>query len=221
MVNLAASVFSLFDAIWFTSLSLCTIGGICALILIGIIVLYNLELTALDTRILVWMIVAFCVSAVVLASALYLTCCTLKYSKLILAILYTIFDLFVLLVAIAVLALRPTILEAIGSIWSDESQSAIVQYFEEKLNCCGFNQKPSHDCKGRTESCSAAIDSQIAKYSGVIGGISIALFIVLLAGVVVSFVRALKAPAVVADESKTQEITQLNEKLTADSQFWF
>jgi hypothetical protein len=212
---------SVFDAIWFTTLSLCTIGAISALILVGIIVVYNLELTPLDATILVWMIVAFCISAVVLASALYLTCCDLKYGKLVLAALYAIFDGFVLLVAIAILTLRPSILNEIGKVWADDSQSAIVVYLEEQFNCCGFDRAPSHDCKGRTSNCRAVVDEQLVKYSAVIAGVSIAVFVVLLAGVVVSCVRALRPSVVVADESKTEEISHLNEKLTADAQFWF
>jgi hypothetical protein len=212
---------SSFDAVWFTALSLCTAGAASALILAGIVVVSNLALTPLDATILVWMIVAFCASAVVLATALFLACCDFRYGKLALAVLYALFDAFVLLVAIAVLALRPSIVAEVGKAWADDGQSAIVAYLEEQFDCCGFDAAPAHDCKGRTQRCSAAVDERLAKYGGVIAGIAIAVFVLLLAGVVVSCIRALRAPAVVADESKTEEITQLNERLTPDAQFWF
>jgi hypothetical protein len=210
-----------FDTVWFTAVSICTIGVICAAIAVSIGVVANLDLTPLDTSILVWMIVAFCVSTVVLFSALYLVCCNLKYGKLVLAVLYTVFDLFILFLALAILVLRPSVVKEIGNVWNDEGQSSIVVYLEEKFDCCGFNQKPDHDCKERTESCRTVIDAQLSKYSTVIGGSLIGGFVLFLVAVVLSFVRALKRPPEVVDESKSEEIRQFQDRLAPDSQFWF
>jgi hypothetical protein len=209
------------DTVWFTAITVCSIGGICGLIAAGIAVLCNLELTPLDTSILVWMIVALCISTVILFSALYLICCDLKTGKLILAGLYTVFDLFILFIAIAILALRPSIVEEIGKAWTDESQSSIVVYLEEQFECCGFNQKPNRDCKERTESCRTAIDDQLEKYSGLIGGILIGAFAVFAVAVVLSYFRALKKPAGTVEDNKTEEIRQFQDKLAPESQFWF
>jgi hypothetical protein len=214
----------IFDTLFFTIATLFTIGFISALIAVCITFISTLELTELDISILVWLIVAFCVSTVILFSAFYLICCNLKSGKLILTGFYTAFDLFILLIAVAIFAFRPSIVTLIGQIWSDESQSSIEVYLEEKFNCCGFNQKPNHDCKERIERCKDVIERKLERSSGLIGGILIGAFVVFLGIVIVSFIRALKKGEVgggAVEESRSEEIRQFQDKLAPDAQFWF
>jgi hypothetical protein len=180
----------------------------------------NLDATPFDTSILVWLIVALCISTFVLSSALYLTCCNLKYGKLILAILYTAFDLFVLFAGIAIIALRPSILAQIGKFWADGGQSGIALSLEERFGCCGFNQPPARDC-GDKQSCYTAIERQLAQSSGAIGGSLLSVFVLLLVGVVISYIRVLKEPPTVPDSTKSNEMVQIQEKLTQGSTVWF
>ena len=203
---------AIFDSVCFTVLSLCTLGVIVVLLGIGIIVVYNLELTPLDTSIFVWMVVALCAACVVLCSALYLTCCKWKYAKLILAIIYTIFDLVILLAAISVFALRSSLLKQIGRMWTDEGQSSIVLYFEEMFNCCGYNEKPSHDCGNRTMSCYETLNNYLAAYSSGIGGILVGIFIILLVGVIISYIRAFSKPEINTDDMQSTS-NQIGEPL--------
>jgi hypothetical protein len=212
---------SLFDTICFTVLSLSTVGSVCALISVGIAVVYHLELTPLDASILVWLIVALCISTFVLFSALFLNCCNLKYGKLVLACLYAAFDLFVLAVAIGVLALRPVVVEEIGALWTDVESTSLVVYLEEQFDCCGFYERPSHDCKERTQTCYDVIDSQLAQYSGVAGGVMLGMFVLLLVGVVISFIRALAKRGKPKETPKGREMAQIQEKLTHEGPSWF
>jgi hypothetical protein len=209
-----------FDAAWFTVLSICTIGGICVLISIGIAVVYNLDVTPFDTSILAWLIVALCISTFVLSSALYLTCCNLKYGKLILAVLYTAFDLFVLFAGIAIFTLRPSILVQIGKFWTNHDQSGIVLSLEKGFDCCGFNQNAARDC-GDKQTCYTALNRQLTQSSGAIGGSLLAVFVVLLVGVIISYIRALRKPPTGPDSTKSNEMVQIQEKLTHGSTIWF
>jgi hypothetical protein len=212
---------SVFDVIWFTVLSFCTIGGICALIAAGLAVVYHLELTPLDASILVWLVVALCISTFVLSSALFLSCCELRYGKLILAFLYAVLDLFILTAAIAILTLRPTIVKEIGTLWADVDSSALVDYLEGQFDCCGFDGPPPHNCKARNQTCFTVIDAELAKYSGIVGGALVGVAVLLLAAVIVSFLRAFARPGRRRESSKAQEMEQIQEKLTHEGPTWF
>jgi hypothetical protein len=207
---------SLFDAIWFVSLNVFTVGAVCAALCAAVLLVARLDLTPLDLSVLVWMIVGLCASSVVFASSLYIVCCNLRCGKLALAIWYTAFDLLILGLAIGVLALDSSeLLKQIGRMWTDESDSAIVLFVEERLDCCGFNRRPAHDCGARAQSCFNVLTQMLTDHGPEAGGILIAAFLLLLVGVVISYIRALRrAP-------QAAEITALNERLTAESVNWF
>jgi hypothetical protein len=151
-----------------------------------------------------------------------LICCNLRYGKLALAIFYTTFDLLILVVAISILAMEPSdILKQIGRLWTDESESSIVLFLEEQFGCCGFNQLPSHDCKGRTQSCFNVFDTVLSNYGVRVGGILIGVFLLFLICVVISYLRALRKPPLVSGAPRGEEMTSLSEPLTGDSVIWF
>lgn len=183
---------TVFDALLFAFLSFLTMGGICATQSYMIVTIHVLNMTELDREIMVGLIISQCVSVVLWVWTFYIMCCGLAYWRLVLAIVYTIFDLVFLGLTIAIFGLRPLVLKYIGQMWTDKGQSAIVIYLEEALNCCGFNDLPGHDCGLRTASCHDAIASWLTTNDGTIGGISGGVFIVLLCGVVLGYVRALK-----------------------------
>jgi hypothetical protein len=211
-----------FDTIWFIFLSTITFGSICAAFAVAVCFVANLELTRLDTSILVALIVGLCGSAILLFSALYLVWCHLRYGKLVLAISYTIFDLFILVIGIAILAMEPSdLLRQIGRMWTDESESSILLFLEEQFNCCGFNQVPLHDCKGRTQSCFNVFDSVLSRFGVLIGGTLIGVFLLLLVCIVISYIRALKKPPPVSGILRGQEMNSLQERLTGESVTWF
>jgi hypothetical protein len=209
------------DTVWFTVLNIVSMGGLCAAISVAVCVISRLELTPLDASVLVRLILALCVSTLILFTAQFLTCCRLKYGRLALAVLYTLFDLFVLLCAIATLALRSVILNMVGQIWTDDGQSSIVLLLEERLGCCGFNQIPNHDCPGRNKSCHTALDQKLRKYSGAMGGSLVALFLIFLVGVVVSYIRAFSNQPGAAAGARSHEMVQIQEKLTREETVWF
>jgi hypothetical protein len=167
------------------------------------------------------MIVALCIATFVLSTALFLNCCNLKYGKLVLAFLYAAFDLFLLAAAVAVLALRPVVIEEIGILWSDAESSSLVAYLEEQFHCCGFYEQPTHDCKDPGETCYDVIDTEFARYSGIIGGVLIGVFLLLLVGVVISFIRALAKPSRRKEPPRAREMAQIQEKLSHDVPNWF
>jgi hypothetical protein len=167
------------------------------------------------------MIVALCVAVFVLFAALYLSCCPWQHARLVLAILFTLFDVFILLAAICIFALRGTVLTEIGYIMSDESQSAIVIWFEEQFDCCGFNEHPSHDCGSRTQNCYNVLDAKLQASSGAIGGILIAIFVVLLVAVVYSYIRVFKKPGALSTPGQSKELAEIQERLATQHSVWF
>jgi hypothetical protein len=211
-----------FDTAWFVFLSFCTLGSICTLFILSICFITSLDLTPLDTAILVILIVCLCVSAVLLFSSFYLICCDLRCGKLALAIFYTTFDLFILGLAISILALEPSdLLKQIGRMWTDDQESSIVLFLEEEFDCCGFNQIPLHDCKGRTQSCFNVFEAVLSEKGVMVGGILIGIFLLFLVGVVISYIQALKRPASVAGALSDQGMNRLRERLSGETVCWF
>jgi hypothetical protein len=211
-----------FDTIWFILLSLFTLGSICALFVFGVCFVSSLDLTPLDISILVVLIVCLCISAVLLFSSFYLVCCDLRYGKLTLAIFYTTFDLFILGLGISILALEPSdLLKQIGRMWTDESESSIVLVLEEEFDCCGFNQIPLYDCKGRTQSCFNVFEAVLSEKGVLVGGVLIGIFLLFLVGVVISYIRALKKPVVGVGDLPLQDMNRLRERLNGETVCWF
>jgi hypothetical protein len=210
------------DSVWFLVLSIATIGLVSALLLVGVIVVFNLDLIPLDSSVLVWLIVALCISVTVLICALYLQFCLWKYGRLVLAILYTIFDFFLLLAGIVILVWHKSVVNYLGGLWVTDGNGAIVQYIEQKLNCCGFDTDPEdRDCNGRISRCSLVLEDTLGKYGTIIGSIFIVFFVLLLVGVVMSYIRALAQPHVREVLELPSGSTEIKDELTGDSTVWF
>jgi hypothetical protein len=181
-----------------------------------------LDLTAYDTSVLVWLFVALGIAVSVLFIAFYLNCCNWQFSKIVLAVLYTVFDLFLLLAGVAVFSFRGQVLEQLGDLWSDSADSSIERYFERKLKCCGFKtQPPARNCSFDSRLCFDVLEEQLAEYSGWIGGILMGLFAVLLIGVAIAFCRSCAKPPPPADYMKSQEMAQIQAQLNEGGNIWF
>jgi hypothetical protein len=210
------------DTFCYTLLSLCTIGTICVALAVSIYFVWTLDLTAYDTSILVWLFVALAVAVSVLFVALYLNCCQWRFAKILLAVIYTIFDLFLLIAAISVFTFRSQVLEQLGGIWSSESGSSIGRYFEKEFDCCGFKtQPPEAKCPPNKRVCFDALGEQLKRYSGWIGGILIVLFFVLLVGVGIAFFRSCPRAEPADDFVKSQEMAQIQAQLNEGGNIWF
>jgi hypothetical protein len=209
---------AIFDGVCYTILSLLTVGTICVFLGLSLYFVWTLDLTAYDTNVVVWLFVAFAISVVVLFLALYLNCCRWRYSKVSLAVLYTFFDLFLLLAAVAVFSFRTQVVDQLGTLWTQQAQSSIVRYLEERLHCCGF----SEGCPGPAQppACAPVLEAELAKYSGWIGAILIALFVVLLVGVVIAYYRSCVRPTPDQRE-KEQEMSQIQAQLNEGGNVWF
>jgi hypothetical protein len=209
---------AIFDGFCYTILSLLTVGTICVFLGLSMYFVWTLDLTAYDTDVIVWLFVAFAISVVVLFVALYLNCCRWRYSKLFLAILYTLFDLFLLLAAVSVFTFRSQVIEQLEGLWTQQAQSSIVRYFEKKLKCCGF--KNQTNCNEGLPTCFTRLEAELTKYSGWIGAILIALFVILLAGVVIAYYRSC-VKATPDEREKEQELSQIQEQLNEGGNVWF
>lgn len=131
---------------FFVLLAILTIGGTSAILLAAIILLAKLPLAGIDTTILTWLIVAFCISIVVLIYSVSILFWNWKYSKLCLAIILGLFDIFLLILAIVLLTLKDSTLSKIEVLWSNTPKSSLVDFIEKTYKCCGFDVNTSDHC---------------------------------------------------------------------------
>jgi hypothetical protein len=206
------------DTVCFTILSLFTIGSIVAALSLAIYYTWNMDLTALDTSVLVWLFVALAIAVTALFVVFYLKCCPWQYNKLVLAIVYLVFDSALLAAIIAVFVMRSSLLNSLAGAWS--SDSSVIAELEGKLHCCGYKNQDNRACENVTALCYDAIDKLLSDYSGWVGGVIIGLFVLLTVGVVIAFYRACAEPDR-RDDVKTQEITQVEEPLNERETIWF
>ena len=213
-----------FDKFFFTFLTFITLGMVSVSLLVAIIAICTLQPTEFDTTILTWVIVAFCVSLVVLSYSIFAQLSLWRFSKFVLAAIYAIFDIFLLFCGIAIFILRSKVVANIGKLWSspDSSHSSIVEKIEESLKCCGFDDN-NKNCDTAVQNCKEALETVINSYGNAIGGVVIGLCVLLAVGVVVSFVRAWKG---LKERNAAQgpEIVDFddNETFSSDSRIvWF
>jgi hypothetical protein len=204
--------FSTFDKIWFLIFTFLNFGSLVGILAGAMCILCRLELNSSDSKILTGVIAAFCFSVMLFFSALYLTFGQCRFSKLILAIVFTICDLGCLAAAITTFCLSTEVLKIFGKVWTDSSNSAIVLYFEKKWNCCGFNTWPSHDCERRSRSCYEVLSEWLSRSSTAVGGVFMVAFVVLLVGVVVAYIRAFRQ----GNEPAGEKQDELRQALTDD-----
>jgi hypothetical protein len=210
------------DTVCFTILSLSTIGAVSVFLAFSVYFVWTLEVTQYDTNVLVWLFVALGISVSVLFIAFYLNCCYWRFTKILLAVLYTIFDLILLCASVAVLSFRSQVLDTIGALWSDNVDSSIERYFEKKLNCCGFREQlPEYNCQPDMPICYDVLEEDLKRYSWWIGGILIGLTVILMVGVGIAYFRACAKPPTPDDIVKSQEMAQIQAQLTEDSSIWF
>jgi hypothetical protein len=210
------------DTFCYSILSIITIGTICLFLSLSVYFVWTLELTAYDTSVLVWLFVALGIAVSVLFIAFYLNCCNWRFSRILLGILYAIFDLFLLLAGIAVFSFRTEVLDRLGDIWSDDVDSSIERYFERRLKCCGFKTTPKgRECAADSRLCFDVLEEELARYSGWIGGILMGLFALLLVGVGIAFYRSCAKPPVSEDYLKAQELAQIQSQLNDGGNIWF
>jgi hypothetical protein len=206
------------DTVCYSILSLFTIGSIVVALSLAIYFAWNMDLTAFDTSVLVWLFVALSVSVTVLFVVFYLKCCPWQYNKLVLAVVYLLFDAALLAAIIAVFVMRSSLLDGIAGAWSPDS--SFIAYLEEKLHCCGYTSQDDRDCKDVNTICHDAIDRLITEYSGWVGGILIGLFVLLTIGVIIAFYRACVKPKP-RDQIKAQDIAQVEDMLNDGQTIWF
>jgi hypothetical protein len=65
------------------------------------------------------------------------------------------------------------------------------------------------------------IDTELARDSGIIGGALIGVFLLLLVGVVISFIRALAKQSRRKEVPKAREMAQIQERLSHEGPSWF
>ena len=222
------------DGIFMTFMTLITLGAACGILLTSILVLIRYPLTKFDTSILTWLIVAFCISVVALFYALIAQFCNWKYSKLIMGIIFTFFDLLLLFLGITIFVLRNKIIYEVGTLWEpSSSQSAVVLYLESYFNCCGFDENTNTHCNneiipmdqgsiGNQETkkplCEDIITSSLNTNGNFLASIIFTLFTLLLIVIIFTFISAYRQLKRPEDPELTDIQGQLN---SGDMSVWF
>lgn len=224
------------NGVFMTFMTLITLGAACGILLTSILVLMRYPLTEIDTSILAWLIVAFCISVVALFYALINQFSDWKYSKLIMGIIFSLFDILLLFLAILLFTFRSNAIAKFGELWtSTTTQSAIVQYFEDYFKCCGFDEntnihcgsddqihpkiyKSDEDVETPKPLCLDEITSSLNTNANFLGSIIIALFALLLFVIILTFINAYRQLKRPEDPELTDIQGQLNSN---DVAIWF
>lgn len=210
-----------------TFMTLITLGATCGILLTSILVLMRYPLTEFDTSLLTCLIVAFCISVVALFYGLINQFSNWKYSKLISGIIFSIFDLILLALAILLFTFRAKVISEIGKLWTPSTiQSAVVQYLEEYYNCCGFDENSNIHCDTNDQVlpktnksevikkpfCQEVITKSLNTNGNFLGSIVIVLFLLLLIVIIFTFInvyRHLRQP-------EDPELTDMQEQLNSN-----
>ena len=191
----------------FTALAIGIIGLVIGVLLIGIIVLAQIDMNGLDSSILLTLSIALCISVVLLAYAFYAIYCYGKYSRMVLGVVFIILATGILMIGISVLVMRSNIVRQARYLWSEKEVSAAGKWLEEKLECCGFDDSTKRNCQIEAR-CEDKLSSLIENYSGWIAGISIGISVVVYLILIYAWWQLCKNTDKGTDQLRTQSLEE-------------
>jgi hypothetical protein len=163
---------------FFTLLTLITIGASCALLIALVVLFVQLKLTAASTGLFAGLVVAMCVSLLLLFYGFYASVYGTACHKAVLSIVYCIFALALGALGICVIVLKNTISDDLGKYWAThETEMAQV---EKRLDC--FNWTQTNSSQSGKESCKDVFDTFYNNFGKGIAAGLLVLFVILMVG---------------------------------------
>lgn len=185
-------------------LSVVIIGLTMLLLIAASISAKSTAVSKYDQKIFAVLVTFSIVSAGVLAFSLYAAICGKSCAKVVLSILFIIYDIFILIIGISLLASKSTYMHSFEDVFKEAGK--IYEQFKKKedierdYDCCGYDINDSYgeDCPNSSLPCKPFIEKEINTFMFVVGILALLLFILLTVGIVLSFVEAYNIKA--ADE---------------------
>lgn len=176
-------------SIFLTILTVITIGGILAILVVALILFTKYHLNDYDNRLVVFLIVALIVTILVFLFGLYVSCMQKVALRSILVIVFLVVDLAVLALGIFVFVGKDSIISSLAGLWSLGSggNAAVAAGLENAFECCGW-EEPNANCSSKwTSLCKDVIKPEFDKNANAIGGALLGFGVLLLLGVILAF----------------------------------
>jgi hypothetical protein len=205
-------------SIFFTILTVITIGGILAILIAALILFEKYKLVEYDNRLLVFLIIALVVAILVFIFGLYVSCLQKVALRTILTIVFLVVDLAVLALAVFVFVGKDSIISSISGLWSLKRSSdlAIVVALQDAFTCCGW-EGPGPNCTTTNPPCKEVIEPDFDKNAKVIGGALLGFGVLLLLGVILAFKLVCCGKADDDDDQKSLSQSNYTAPLNDDS----
>lgn len=172
----------------FTILTLLTIGSTVALFGLSTYYIYKF-LDGVSDGFIAGVIVALCISFLVFCFGIYASCKGTKCTRSVLAVIYIVYALFVGAMAIFFLAFKSKIVELIGKEYNKKNNE-LVESINKAFKCnswVGINNTTDYLQENATISCKEKINEFYNKTQLVIGIVLIAVFLILIIGIILVF----------------------------------
>jgi hypothetical protein len=133
----------------FTTLTLLTIGVSAALFILLVYYFIHLGIQTAEEAVFAILVVAMCVSVLLLFYGFWASACGRKAAKISLAVIYLVYGLVLLAIGIALLALKSNIIDTVQSFFVDKPVDDKVRTAFEKEFDCKWTPEPETetDCK--------------------------------------------------------------------------
>jgi hypothetical protein len=165
---------------YFTVLTLITIGATSGLLITLLVFFVRLHLNEASSTVLAVIIVAMCVSILLLIYGFYASVYGGPCQKAVLSLIYLIFALAMGAFGICILALKKQITTAIGNEWNKGGD--FVSNFEKQLKCQSWDNDSACNSPEPDRCCKHVFEDFYAKFGTGIGAGLIVLFVILMVG---------------------------------------
>lgn len=207
--------FSTSESFIFAGISIVIFGLIVAFLSWALYVISQLEYTSLDTSLFMYLVIALCVTALILFYSLFSLCWDCRFTRISLAIVFMIYDLAIGAMTVLIFLFEDRIIANVKKIWMMAETSGTIHYIQEKLNCCGYDSETTLQCSPGVQYCGTLLEDQFRKYKNIIGGSLAGFFVVILIGVIYAFYRACASPRLIKND-KSKKLTDFDDQNDAD-----
>lgn len=164
----------------FTIMTLVTIGVTTAVFGIMLYYFKMIAIQEASSGLYAVLIIGLCVSLLILIYGTYASCCGGKCHKVIISLIYIIWAIVLLAVAVYVLVSKDKLLDTLGGAW--DSNNETFKHAENGLKCHNWDKK-----EGELETCKVKITEIYEKYGTPAGAVLIILALLLFVGVFLAF----------------------------------
>ena len=173
----------------FAILTIFTLGASVGILSFAIYCCTYVKIDQAYDRLIIYVIVALCVSILILIFGLYSSCCGGNCSKTIMTVIYVVYGVALFALGIIAFSCKSKVMDKIGDLW--KHNNTVVPDIEKKVGCCGWDNY-TQECSETQELCSKLVEDLYTKWGYVVGGLLLGLSILLIVSSIVALVYAFK-----------------------------